>query len=271
MVELHGINRKSGDGDVSIMEWNAQRLGLPLCLRPRIHYADANVKLPFSSDHFDVIFSQVTYLYIVEKLNFLKEIGRILTREGVAKLDIGEVDSPNPRKNWIEIWMGGNLLPFQSLIDRTPGWTFERRGLHGHLVVRKPIRATYGDELVTTLPLPRLNREWVGVRSIYRWEPHTMALDASAVIFELAPVHEAGLSYEACLPRIEGRYQGFVTEDWQMEGCRTSSRRNVQALGEGRWCMEDTRLGTSIFLSATSGTVDDHVYRLVVPVKPVHF
>jgi SAM-dependent methyltransferase len=71
-VELHGVNRERGDGDADEIARHGRRQGLveadadaPL---PAIALADVATGLPYPADHFDVVFSQVAWLYFGNKI-----------------------------------------------------------------------------------------------------------------------------------------------------------------------------------------------------------
>src|SRR5262249_38116470 len=73
-VELHGINRNPRDGDAVILERNARERGLLVAepsdanRLPTITFADLAGGLPFADDTFDIVYSQVAWLYFPNKI-----------------------------------------------------------------------------------------------------------------------------------------------------------------------------------------------------------
>jgi len=271
-LEIHGVNRKAGDGDDAIIAWNAERIGLPHTGKPTIHIIDANQRLPFARNYFDVVFSQVTWLYIEEKLLFISEVGRIIARSGIGKIQIGDVDSGDPRKCWIEIWRRGRRITFQEFAELTPGLTFIADGGNSHLIVEKPATVTYGDELLLTVPLSRLNPEWVGFRSLYCQEPLTLSPDREWVSIELSPAHREGYCYEAKIARIPEIETFALEEDGSSRAMQQSCYDDIRDLGQGRWCVKDSRFGYSVFLSSRDSRAEANVagrcFRLIRPIPP---
>ncbi len=92
-VELHGINRRPWPvmlGSRSLLETAAfygifEPRELPGVTLPAIHFCDAET-LPFPSDHFDVIVSQVAVPYVARKDRLLAEVWRTLKPGSTAYL-----------------------------------------------------------------------------------------------------------------------------------------------------------------------------------------
>jgi len=84
---------------------------------PKIYTLDAGKKLPFKNESFDFIFCQATMQYIPNKILFIQEANRILTKQGMAVLELQEFREDHPREyqDLIEIWNNGikiNTLPY---------------------------------------------------------------------------------------------------------------------------------------------------------------
>jgi SAM-dependent methyltransferase len=92
-AELHGINRKpwelmQGSGSLAETATHYRIFGpgeLPGLALPAIHFCDA-ASLPFPSDHFDVIVSQVAVPYVARKDLMLAEAWRVLKPGATAFL-----------------------------------------------------------------------------------------------------------------------------------------------------------------------------------------
>jgi SAM-dependent methyltransferase len=169
-VELYGLNRLSGDGNAEILLRNATDRGLaadesPL---PTIVHADAAAGLPFADDSFDVVYSQVAWLYFASKVGVIRDVIRVLDAEGVARIDADEVRPGLPPEyaRLVEIWEDGQLLPFRDYLGR-----------HGMSLAPAPdgeyLRfgkaTTFGEDLspVFEIDLARLHVHWDGIKCVY--------------------------------------------------------------------------------------------------------
>lgn len=170
-VELHGLNRERIDGDVATLERNASERGLVVPARafPRLHYADVAHGLPLPDDAFDLVFSQVAWLYFGDKLAVLREVARVLAPQGIAKIDADELRSALPAEHarLVEIWDGGRLLSFADYLARHGARL--ARAPEGTYVSMSKSRTIGSDvELVAEIDTSRLHPDWDGVRCIYR-------------------------------------------------------------------------------------------------------
>ena len=125
-VELHGLNRFSHDGNADIVARNAADHGIldsaPVDARelPTIAYGDIADGLPYPDDHFDIVYSQVAWLYFGRKLDVLREIVRVLRDDGLAKIDADELRPAVPAEyaRLVEIWDEYALVPFADYVAR---------------------------------------------------------------------------------------------------------------------------------------------------------
>jgi SAM-dependent methyltransferase len=173
-VALHGLNREPHDGDTAILVRNAAEHGWwtahsdPATL-PRLHYADVAKGLPFDDASFDLVYSQVAWLYFGDKINVLRDLSRVLAPDGIAKLDVDErrPNLPDEYARLVEIWEDGILVPFGDYVERH-GMALEpaQEGqfLHfGHA-------PSFGSdlELVQEIDLARIHPHWDGIKCVYR-------------------------------------------------------------------------------------------------------
>jgi len=174
-VELHGLNRVHDDGNAEILARNAadRRIfdAVPDGARdlPAIAYGDVADGLPFDDDYFDVVYSQVAWLYFGRKIDVLRETIRVLRRDGVAKIDADELRPGLPAEyaRLVEIWDDGVLVPFADYLDR-----------HGMALAAAPeghyIRlgkvASFGADLepVFEIDLATIDPHWDGIKCVYR-------------------------------------------------------------------------------------------------------
>ncbi len=172
-VELHGVNREPGDGDAKAIARHGRRQGLlgpdtdpPL---PAIAFADVAGGLPYPADHFDVVYSQVAWLYFGNKIGVLREIARVLAADGIARIDADELCPrlPAEYRRLVEIWRDGRIVPFAEYL--------RQRGLalvaasEGHFLQVTKVPGI-GDDLVAVCEIDtaRLDPRWDGVKCVYR-------------------------------------------------------------------------------------------------------
>jgi SAM-dependent methyltransferase len=119
-LELHGLNRLPSDGAADVLYRNAvdhDLLGEGEAARapwPTILHADVAAGLPYADDSFDLVYSQVAWLYFGNKIGVVREIMRVLCADGIAKIDADETHPALPPEyaRLVEIWDDGRLLPF---------------------------------------------------------------------------------------------------------------------------------------------------------------
>jgi SAM-dependent methyltransferase len=174
-VELHGLNRLHGDGNADILRRNARERGLPGGERveardlPSIAYGDIAAGVPFPDDCFDLVYSQVAWLYFGNKIGVVREVSRVLRGEGLAKIDADEVRAGLPAEygRLVEIWDEGALLPFAEYgrrygvaLTAAPDGEYLRFG-------KVP---GFGEDLepVFEIDLSTLHSHWDGIKCVYR-------------------------------------------------------------------------------------------------------
>ena len=173
-VELFGMNRLQGDGDRDILLRNATEHGLivddadPARALPRLSYGDVASGLPFPDDTFDIVASQVAWLYFRNKVGVVREVLRVLKRDGIAKIDTDEIDPKLPPEyaRLVEIWENGRLIPFGDYLRRY-GLGFETAEEGEYLRLAK--RAGVGDDLALLFEIDtsRVHAHFDGVKCVY--------------------------------------------------------------------------------------------------------
>ena len=186
-VELHGLNRFPHDGSAEILARNAMDHRIfesaPAAERelPTIAYGDIADGLPYPSDHFDIVYSQVAWLYFGRKLNVLREIVRVLRGDGVAKIDADELrpNLPAEYARLVEIWEGGALVPFADYVTRhgmaltaAPEGSYLRFGKVGSIAADV--------EPLFEIDLATINDDWDGIKCVYRMRPPASPHDRRA-------------------------------------------------------------------------------------------
>jgi SAM-dependent methyltransferase len=174
-VELHGMNRQHGDGNPEILLRNARERGLDAedpagaVELPRIAYGDAARGLPFADASFDIVYSQVAWLYFGSKLKVINDVMRILRADGVARIDADEIRAALPAEygRLVEIWDDGVLVSLADYMRRY-GFGFVPAPEGEYLFFGKAIG--FGDDLepVFEIDVSSLHPHWDGVKCVYR-------------------------------------------------------------------------------------------------------
>ena len=174
-VELHGINRRCEDGDADILRRNGIERGLiaadatPADVLPAITYADVAEGFPFADRCFDIVYSQVAWLYFGNKVAVLREVSRVLRDDGLAKIDADELrpSLPTEYQRLVEIWEDGRLLPFGDYLRRFD-MEFETAQDGEYLRFGKAPRFGLDLEQVFQIDLSEIDPHWDGVKCVYR-------------------------------------------------------------------------------------------------------
>jgi SAM-dependent methyltransferase len=173
-VELHGINRVPRDGDRAILLRNAADRGLrvddgaPERALPAISHVDVASGLPFANDAFDLVVSQVAWMYFGNKIHVLREVMRVLRADGLARIDADEIAPRLPVEyaRLVEIWHDGRLVPFADYLARF-GLGFAAAPEGTCLRIEK--RDTFGDDLALRFEIDtsRVHSHWDGIKCVY--------------------------------------------------------------------------------------------------------
>jgi SAM-dependent methyltransferase len=177
-VELHGMNRRHDDGNVDVLLRNARERQVfgarapEASDLPALAYGDVADGLPFPDESFDLVYSQVAWLYFGNKIGVLRDVMRVLRADGLAKIDADEMRGMLPPEygRLVEIWQDGKLVPFRDYLRRyaiafapAPDGEYLRFGKV----------AAFGDDLtrVLEIDLCTLHAHWDGVKCVYRMQP----------------------------------------------------------------------------------------------------
>jgi SAM-dependent methyltransferase len=173
-VELHGVNRAPHDGNREILLRNAADRGLavddaaPERLLPAITHADVASGLPFANDAFDLVVSQVAWMYFGNKVRVLREVMRVLRADGLARIDADEIAPRLPAEyaRLVEIWRDGRLVPFADYLARF-GLGFAAAPEGTYLRIEK--RGAFGDDLALRFEIDtsRIHSHWDGIKCVY--------------------------------------------------------------------------------------------------------
>ena len=174
-VALHGMNREPRDGNREILLRNAAERGLPVDdssperALPAMAFGNVAAGLPFPDDAFDLVVSQVAWLYFGRKIAVIRDVIRVLRDDGVAKIDADEVRPGLPPEyaRLVEIWQDGALVAFGDYLSRHT--MALARAPDGHYLRFGKV-PSFGDDLVEVheLDLSTLHAHWDGVKCVYR-------------------------------------------------------------------------------------------------------
>jgi SAM-dependent methyltransferase len=175
-VELHGINKTPKDGDWKVMQEVALQLGifakkeLRNATPPELLFHDVSRGLPYPSNSFDIIFSQVSFMYYEDKIHFLEETNRALKKDGIAKIDLclNRPEAPPEYELGLEIWDGGKQLPFWQYIKRFKTLRKRQASKRAYLEMTKTAQIDLGLKLIFSIDINNICEQWHGRKSVYR-------------------------------------------------------------------------------------------------------
>jgi SAM-dependent methyltransferase len=125
-VEVHGINRDASECSPDLLLRHGVARGLvaadalPVGSLPVVTCVDVARGLPFADGSFDVVYSQVAWLYFGNKVAVLREICRVLCPGGIGKIDADELrpELPPEYARLVEIWRDGVVVPLGQYLRR---------------------------------------------------------------------------------------------------------------------------------------------------------
>ena len=169
-VRAVGVGLRAQDGDREILRREAVARGIagatPL---PALVYADVAAGLPFADGRFDLVASQVAWLYFGNKIGVVRETMRVLAPGGIAMIDADETLASVPAEyaRLVEIWEDGALVPFGEYLRRHGGGLADAPD---GTCLRFGKAEGFGRELepVLEIDLARLHAHWDGVKCVYR-------------------------------------------------------------------------------------------------------
>jgi len=175
-VELHGINKMQSHGDWSTIQTVAIQQGifsereLKDAIPPTITFHDVSRGLPYPNDYFDLVYSQVSYMFYDEKASFLEEVNRVLSKEGTGRIDlyIHRPGIPIEYATSFEIWDGEKQIPFWDYIKRFSSLQERTAKRRSFLEMTKIPSLDLRLELAYAIDLNSICKGWQGRKSIYK-------------------------------------------------------------------------------------------------------
>lgn len=138
---------------------------------PKIYILDAGKKLPFKKESFDFVFCQATMQYIINRALFIEESNRILTKEGLAVLELQEFrdDHPEKYKELIEISQGNRKVDVLKYLKKFRNISIKKsKGKWWHYIIMK--KANNFDlklKLIKSINLEAISSKFWGKKVIY--------------------------------------------------------------------------------------------------------
>lgn len=177
-IELHAISIEQYWGSWDVIQRNALQMNildqqeLAVLEQPAIHIADINYGLPFPSDYFDFIYSQVSFFQLKEKLFFLEECSRVLNTDGLAWIDINPLKLldvvPPELAILLDIRTSHGPIEFWNFIKNMHWLSRRHAAMRDCVEIRKDDHPSFNASLQTAINLNDLRSDWQGVKSIYK-------------------------------------------------------------------------------------------------------
>jgi SAM-dependent methyltransferase len=138
---------------------------------PKLSILDAGKELPFPSNYFDIVFSHHSVQYVHDKALLLEEINRILSPEGIARIQVQarKPEYPIEYQHLLEIWdKKGKRIDFADYIKKFPNISLEHthKGVP-YILMRKAKKLDLSLSLVVSFDLNKLNPDWWGTKAVY--------------------------------------------------------------------------------------------------------
>ena len=133
---------------------------------------NAGKKLPFKSNSFDFVFCQATMQYIKDRALFLEDVNRILTKQGIAILELQEFrdDHPPEHKNMIEILDKEKSIDVLKYLKKFKNIKIKKsKGRYWHyIVMNKTNKLNLNLKLIKVVNLEEISPKFWGMKVIYK-------------------------------------------------------------------------------------------------------
>jgi ubiquinone/menaquinone biosynthesis C-methylase UbiE len=129
-------------------------------------FLNLNQPLTLRRKSFDIIISQSSFQHVESKIEALEETHRLLTNEGVARINLQENALPNsneigPR---LEIWgENGKKITFKKYMQKFKNL----KKVTKVIVITKTLKLNFGLEKLCSIPMKKLNKKLSGMKTIY--------------------------------------------------------------------------------------------------------
>jgi SAM-dependent methyltransferase len=169
LLPLHGDKKQITK--FALSEKVINKSEIPTIIKPiKIIFGDAGKKLPFKTGSIDLVYSQVSsYLYL-DKLHFLEEVARVLSKEGVARITLPTKSNALPEEycQLLRIYEKGIKVEFEDYIRRFKHIKIIKNEAGNPVVEVKSGKLKFNAELILALSLNKIHNRWFGTLSIYK-------------------------------------------------------------------------------------------------------
>lgn len=174
-IDITGLNFKPIHGDkkkvisFAIEEGIITKEEVEKLQSIKMIFGDAGKKLPFKTGSIDLIYSQTSAYLYEDKMHFFEEVARILSKDGIARITFPDYNDKLPRefKQLLKIYDDGNQIPFADFIKKFKQIKIVNLPGGKRCVEIRSGKLNFGLNLVSTLNVNLLNKEWFGNISIY--------------------------------------------------------------------------------------------------------
>ncbi len=138
---------------------------------PKLYIGDAGKKLPYKNNYFDFIMSVASAQYIYDKARFLEEINRVLSKQGIAIIELQEKKKNYPPefKNLFEVWKNNRRIDSISHLKKFKSLTIKNSKEWGwsYLIIKKSKNLKLNLMFINSIDLNKINPDWWGVKSVF--------------------------------------------------------------------------------------------------------
>ncbi len=173
-IDVVGMNFKKNHGGLEKMISNAlkEKIILKEELKkiklPKIIYGDAGEKIPLKTGSIDLVLSQTSVYLYKNKMNFFREVGRVLTKEGVGLITYpGSKKIPKEFQPLLKIYKKGKQISFDSFIKSFKNIRLFKNKEGWPAIEIKKANFDFGLELEAAINVNHLDKKLFGVQSIY--------------------------------------------------------------------------------------------------------
>jgi SAM-dependent methyltransferase len=170
-IEVFGTNHEN-DWNQKLTNEYALDQGFLKNKIPKIYTKfDGGKKFHFKSSSFDFIFCQATMQYIRDRALFIEEINRILTKEGLAILELQEFRADHPKKyqEMIEILKNKKKINFLKYLKQFKNIKIKKStGRSWHYIIMKKLdNFNLNLKIKKVINLENISSKYWGVKLIY--------------------------------------------------------------------------------------------------------
>jgi SAM-dependent methyltransferase len=174
-IEITGLNFKPSHGDkkkvisFAIEEGIIKKEEVKELQSIKMIFGDAGKKLPFKTGSIDLVYSQTSAYLYEDKMHFFEEVARILSKEGIARITFPDYNNTLPEgfKQLLKIYDNGNQVPFPEFIKKFKQMRIVNLQSEKRCIEVRSGKLNFGLNLVSTLNVNVLNKEWFGNISTY--------------------------------------------------------------------------------------------------------